>query len=413
MVTANVSTSSLYVVSNRLPFSVKETKEGGYQFTMSSGGLVSAMLGVMEDDSMTWIGWPGISVDDEDEQDTIREQLAESKCVPVFLDDETADDYYNGFCNGVLWPLFHYVQDMLDTSPLQKQWAAYVRANEAFCDAILPRLKEGDTVWVHDYHLMLLPTMLKSKRPTLRVGWFLHTPFPTSEVFRVLPMRDRLLRGLLGADLVGFHTSQYARHFMSAAQRLGEPKDGSSAVSVAANTLSLQIPYDPEDIPRSPRVESGAVREAEQTEVDSAAGSADRRTPGAVSPSAADANAVLPSRLGDRLRGPRFKSRFSHTEREDAAAADAPEEGTAVEAGEVAEVADASSFAHTAHVSAFPIGIAPERFEDELKKGSCQQAIRELRERFGGRKIMLGVDRLDPIKGIPHKLLAFEALLER
>ena len=225
------SQSRLVVVSNRLPFSVKPG-DAGYQFLMSSGGLVSAMLGVIDDDAMTWLGWPGIAADDDMEQATIRSQLAEHKCVPVFLDQHTADGYYNGFCNSVLWPLFHYVQDVLDTNPLQVQWDAYRAANRAFYEEIVrkavctqlittaasahstcasaahspvfcPRpcaarhtgaqmqlVRPGDTVWIHDYHLMLLPTMLKSAMPSLRVGWFLHTPFPTSEVFRMLPMRD-------------------------------------------------------------------------------------------------------------------------------------------------------------------------------------------------------------------------------
>jgi trehalose 6-phosphate synthase/phosphatase len=331
---APAATGNLFVVSNRLPLSVKQTEEG-FEFNMSSGGLVSAMLGVMEDESMTWIGWPGISVDEEKDREKIRTQLADDRCVPVFLDETTQDEYYNGFCNSVIWPLFHYVQDVLDTNPLQEQWDAYVRANEAFCEVILPKLNEGDTVWVHDYHLMLLPTMLKSKMPSLRVGWFLHTPFPTSEVFRMLPMRDKLMRGLLGADLLGFHTSQYVRHFLQAAQRAGEV-DTKGAVAVAANKLSLRIPRD-----------MSAVQSAE----------------------------------GDETA-----------------------EGNSVE--------EASDFAHTAQVGAFPIGIAPDRFEEELKTSSCRQAIRTLRDRFGDRKIMLGVDRLDPIKGIPHKLLAFEKLLE-
>merc|ERR1719379_1032400 len=123
--TAAAPSANLFVVSNRLPLSVKQTEEG-LEFNMSSGGLVSAMLGVMEDESMTWIGWPGISVDSESDRDKITSQLAEDRCVPVFLDETTQDQYYNGFCNSVIWPLFHYVQDVLDTSPLQEQWDAYV-----------------------------------------------------------------------------------------------------------------------------------------------------------------------------------------------------------------------------------------------------------------------------------------------
>ena len=110
----------------------------------------------------------------------------------------------------MLWPLFHYFQDVLDVNPIVEQWDAYKEANAAFADALIPTLKPGDLVWVHDYHLMLLPSMLKQRMPELNIGWFLHTPFPTSEVFRMLPMRKELLQGVLGADLLGFHTSECA-----------------------------------------------------------------------------------------------------------------------------------------------------------------------------------------------------------
>ena len=353
-------TGQLIVVSNRLPFSVKPG-DAGYQFVMSSGGLVSAMLGVINDDSMTWVGWPGISADTEEEQAQIRSQLDEYRCAPVFLSEEVADTYYNGFCNSVLWPLFHYVQDVLDTNPIKAQWDAYKAANEAFCAEILPRCQPGDTVWVHDYHLMLLPTMLKSRMPSLRVGWFLHTPFPTSEVFRMLPMRDELMRGLAGADLLGFHTDQYVSHFLSAAQRTLQ--DEGCATSLSASAISCQIP----------RVAFERV----------------------------DA-------LADGTTAADAKAEPAAAEAAAAAGADSVEA-----AGDAAPAGDAAAtFAHTAHVASFPIGINPERFLDEMKKGPTQDAIRQLQERFGGRKLMLGIDRLDPIKGIPHKLLAFERLLE-
>ena len=331
----------------------------------------------------------------------------------------------------MLWPLFHYVQDVLDTNPLQTQWAAYERANQAFCDAILPRLKDGDAVWVHDYHLMLLPTMLKSRMPSLRVGWFLHTPFPTSEVFRMLPMRDRLMRGLLGADLLGFHTSQYVSHFLAAAQRCGETSKGGdralSSVAAAANTLSLRIPRDPSYAPAAAAAEASPIVEADAADEAVATGEAAIVSSGmGLEEDDEDDEATEAAAVEAAALRPRFRSRFSFSEKTVfdgwgtrtayAEAEGASEQGEAVGGPEISEdesPADAqASFAHTAHVGAFPIGIAPDRFEEELRKSSCQQAIRELQERFGGRKIMLGVDRLDPIKGIPHKLLAFEKLLE-
>ena len=204
------SSNRLVVVSNRLPFSCTPGADG-YQFVMASGGLVSAMLGVMEDDSMTWVGWPGIATPETaEERESIEAQFASHKCQPVFIEQKTMDLYYNGFANDVLWPLFHYFQDVLDVNPIVEQWDAYKEANAAFADALIPTLKPGDLVWVHDYHLMLLPSMLKQRMPELNIGWFLHTPFPTSEVFRMLPMRKELLQGVLGADLLGFHTSECA-----------------------------------------------------------------------------------------------------------------------------------------------------------------------------------------------------------
>ena len=172
------SSNRLVVVSNRLPFSCTPGADG-YQFVMASGGLVSAMLGVMEDDSMTWVGWPGIATPETaEERESIEAQFASHKCQPVFIEQKTMDLYYNGFANDVLWPLFHYFQDVLDVNPIVEQWDAYKEANAAFADALIPTLKPGDLVWVHDYHLMLLPSMLKQRMPELNIGWFLHTPFP-------------------------------------------------------------------------------------------------------------------------------------------------------------------------------------------------------------------------------------------
>ena len=129
--------------------------------------------------------------------------------VPLSADQITR--FYEGFSNGVLWPLFHY---LLEQIPLQvSDWEGYVEANEVFADVVAAHYRPGDLIWVHDYQLFLLPGLLRERLPAARIGFFLHIPFPSEELFRTLPSRDRILQGMLGADLVGFHTPAYLRHF--------------------------------------------------------------------------------------------------------------------------------------------------------------------------------------------------------
>jgi trehalose 6-phosphate synthase/phosphatase len=133
------------------------------------------------------------------------------RLVPVPLSGDQVTRYYEGFSNGVLWPLFHY---LIEQIPLQvSDWDAYVEANERFADVVAASYRPGDLIWVHDYQLLLLPGLLRRRIPDARIGFFLHIPFPSEELFRTLPARERILEGLLGADLVGFHTPAYLRHF--------------------------------------------------------------------------------------------------------------------------------------------------------------------------------------------------------
>ncbi|XP_073159454.1 alpha,alpha-trehalose-phosphate synthase [UDP-forming] 1 [Henckelia pumila] len=296
----------LLVVANRLPVSAVRRGEDSWSLEISAGGLVSALLGVKEFEAR-WIGWAGVNVPDEVGQKALTKALAEKKCIPVFLDEEIVHQYYNGYCNNILWPLFHYLglpqEDRLATTrSFQSQFAAYKKANQMFADVVNQHYEEGDVVWCHDYHLMFLPKCLKEYNSRMKVGWFLHTPFPSSEIHRTLPSRSELLHAVLAADLVGFHTYDYARHFVSACTRI----------------LGLE------------------------------------GTP----------------------------------------------EGVEDDQGRVTRVA------------AFPIGIDSERFIRALEVPQVQEHIKELKERFSGRKVMLGVDRLDMIKGIPQKILAFEKFLE-
>ena len=152
------------------------------------------------------------------DRDALTAALAAEAYAPVHLDPRTVDLHYNGFCNSVLWQLFHYVplhmeSKLAETRTLQVQWAAHQAANRAFADAVLALYRPGDVVWVQDYHLMLLPALLKAAVPDMKVGWFLHTPFPSSEIYRTLPVREEVLRAVLKADLIGFHTCVFAFFF--------------------------------------------------------------------------------------------------------------------------------------------------------------------------------------------------------
>ncbi|WZZ76230.1 hypothetical protein YC2023_087600 [Brassica napus] len=331
----------LLVVSMSLPVTAKRTGEETWSFTMSPGGLVSALLGKkivynfnnvamnelnkhnkpifiyitlicgdislkgLKEFETKWIGWPGVDVHDAVGKKALSIALAEKGCIPVFL-EEVCDQYYNGYCNNILWPIFHYLgtppeyrNDVIIT--YQSQYDAYKKANRIFFDVVNEHYQEGDVVWCHDYHVMLLPQYLKEYNSKMKVGWFLHTPFPSSEMYKTLPSRSELLRSVLTADLVGFHTYDFARHFVNACMCIL----GTEATS------------------------EGVVDQGKLT-----------------------------------------------------------------------------------RVAVFPIGIEPERFINTSKLSEVTEYMKKFKSDFGGRKLILGVDRLDTIKGIPHKYQAFEKFLE-
>jgi trehalose 6-phosphate synthase/phosphatase len=292
----------LIVVSNRLPLSIRRGPEGWAAET-SAGGLASALNPVLKKRGGLWIGWPGHG---PREQDPDREALLERwqeehGYVGVDLPPALARRFYEGYANQTLWPLFHNFATNFESDP--EGWAAYVAANRRFRDAVLEHLAPSDTVWVHDYHLMLLPRLIRDVAPEVRVGFFLHIPFPASETFRILPNRDEILRGLLGADLVAFQTHLDLQHFRSSLLRI----------------------------------------------------------------------LGVPSAL-DRITAQGSSTRLE----------------------------------------ALPIGIAPDEFAGYIEndKGT-QAAFEKLRRRYRGRRILLGVDRLDYTKGIPQRLGAYRKLLER
>ncbi|KAA8495657.1 Alpha,alpha-trehalose-phosphate synthase UDP-forming A [Porphyridium purpureum] len=300
--------TKLIVVSNRLPVTIqRDPNTGEFEFKMSSGGLVSALAGVKHELPFVWVGWTGAEMA-PDMQSTLYSRLeVEYDCIPVFLTAEIADRYYNGFCNDVLWPLFHYITHPPANSEGEQKfdskfWKAYRIANRCFASEIQRIYRRGDLVWVQDYHLMLLPQMLRKAIPDIQVGFFLHTPFPSSDVFRILPDHKEILRGVLDSDLIGFHTYDYASHFVSGCSRL----------------------------------------------------------------------------LG--LEGSHRGVKSAH---------------------------------HFANVGIFPIGIDPSSFIQALDSQAVKDRIQEVRKAYTGKRIILGVDRMDYIKGIPHKIKAFERLLAR
>ena len=202
------------IVANRLPVTVSPT-ESGVEVQKSTGGLATGLLRPHEQSGGVWIGWSGSTEEDlsERQRTELEQKLSEMRLVAVPLTGAQVARYYEGYSNGVLWPLFHY---LLDQIPLHvRDWDAYVEVNEQFADVVAQHYRPGDLIWVHDYQLLLLPQLLRRRLPDARVGFFLHIPFPSEELFRTLPERDRVLRGLLGADLVGFHTPAYLRHFAS------------------------------------------------------------------------------------------------------------------------------------------------------------------------------------------------------
>ncbi len=201
-------------VSNRLPITID-----GDDIKKSSGGLVAALEGLpAQEYDAKWIGWPGGVVEPAKQEETTRRLVDEHGCTPVFLTDEEAQAHYEGFSNSSVWPILHYMPDYLRYEP--DWWEAYRAINKRFADKVLETASEDALVWVHDYQLLLLPAMLRAARPTMRIGFFLHTPFPAYEVFRCHPRRRELVEGMLGADLLGFHTFGYLRHFRSAVLRL-------------------------------------------------------------------------------------------------------------------------------------------------------------------------------------------------
>lgn len=245
-----------------------------------------------------------MGIKDEEEKKIIKADLAKNfSFVPVFMEEDVADLHYNGFSNKIIWPLFHYLPGEVNFHDLE--WEAYQKANQAFAETIAEVAQEGDIIWIHDYHLMLVPQMLRdltSQKIHLNIGYFLHIPFPSSEIYGILPVRKQILQGLLGADLIGFHTFDYVRHFLSSGARI-----------LGLDSSPNGIEYD-----------------------------------------------------GRKVK-----------------------------------------------IGCFPIGIDPAKFVDALTDSKVQERISFLKGIFKDKKILVGVERLDYIKGVPHKLQGLEVFFEK
>ncbi|KAK5072837.1 Trehalose-6-P synthase/phosphatase complex synthase subunit [Lithohypha guttulata] len=298
----------LLIVANRHPVTVKRTTDGQYSYNISSGGLVTGLSGLPPSlkDNSVYYGWPGIDVPPQ-EVEEVEAGMADKGGVPLWIDGRLMDMHYNGYSNSIVWPLFHYHANEMTFE--EGPWEAYVKVNRLFAKKVAEDVRDNDIVWIHDYHLMLMPKMLREemrnlnkKVRNLKVGFFLHIPWPSSMEFMKLPYREEVLESLLNADLCGFHTYDYARHFLSACHKI-----------LGLTTSPNGVMFDGRNV----------------------------------------------------------------------------------------------------HVGAFPIGINPEKEVSAMKKENVISRVKELKEgSFKDKTVVISVDRLDYIKGLPHKFHAFDMFLE-
>ncbi len=292
--------SHVIIVSNRLPVSVKK-EDGELVFSESLGGLATGLSSYVSDSKSIWVGWPGISSEDLTERDKqdITLELARRQCAPVFLSRKQVNEYYNGYSNSLLWPISHDLP--LEPGDLEHWWKTYRSVNKLFSDAVMSLARPNSTIWVHDYQLMLLPAMLREEQSSGHIGFFSHIPFPGIDAWTKIKQARQLLQGMLGADLVGFHTTGYCQNFIDCCEQLKAGDGG----------------------------------------------------PGQVA-------------LGDRI----------------------------------------------VKVANFPIGIDYEKYAKARKLRSVKRAVKQYRKRYGNRKVIVAVDRLEPSKGLVERLSAYCDFLE-
>lgn len=238
------SAGRLFLVSNRLPVTLSRG-DGGLQAQLSAGGLATGLVGLHQESGGGWIGWPGLTTPDGSLDAEVEAALRARDLIGVGLSEEEHRRYYQKLSNQCIWPLFHYFKERMHFD--EADWDAYVAINRRFADAVLAEVEPRDVVFVQDFHLMLLPAMLREAMPDLRIGFFLHIPFPSSEVFRVFPRREELLRGVLGADDIAFHTMGYLRHFRSSVSHLLGLECRTTSIDLGDRTVHLDarpLPID-------------------------------------------------------------------------------------------------------------------------------------------------------------------------
>jgi trehalose 6-phosphate synthase/phosphatase len=236
----------IIIVSNRLPVKISQ-ENGTLTLNSSEGGLATGLGSVYQSGNNVWIGWPGTEITSKKSQAEVTSKLAVKNLRPVFLSSEEIVKYYEGFSNEVLWPIFHYYQSYAKFNV--SNWEFYKQVNEKFCAAVLEVAEPGDTIWIHDYQLLLLPGMLRERLPDISIGFFQHIPFPSFETFRLIPWRAELVEGMLGADLIGFHTFDDASYFIRTATRLLPVTTSSNVITfddrpVLVESFPMGIDYE-------------------------------------------------------------------------------------------------------------------------------------------------------------------------
>ena len=280
----------LVICANRLPLTIKRTDKHKFSYSQTSGGLVTGIKSLAEKIKFTWYGNISGQIFDEIDKSVITEDAKEQfDSVPIFIDPELNDLCYDGFCNAILWPTIHSFPDNVCFT--FKEYDAYKKYNRIFAEEILKDVEDGDIVWIHDYHLMLVSQIIKERKPNVKIMFFLHTAFCAPDHLRNLLCAEELLESLSKCDIVGFHTPQYATNFI----------------------LSLKS-YNIERIPE---------------------------------------------------------------------------------------------------VRAVSIGIEPDMFREELKRDECKKFVEKYKNIFGDKKVILGVDRTDYIKGMPQRFKGIEVFLKR
>lgn len=237
----------IVMVSNRLPVKLSKTNNK-ISINFSAGGLATGLSSFFESRPALWVGWSGINSErlTEHEKTDIMDKMSAKGMYPVHLSRREVEQYYYGFSNKTLWPLFHYFQLLAKYEG--SYWNEYVNVNRKFADAVIAQIKTDDIVWIHDYQLLLLPAMIREKFPDIPIGFFLHIPFPVYDIFRLLPWRRELLEGMMGADLIGFHTYDYVSYFLDCLRsilgiehNLGQVRMGNRAVRI--DTFPMGIDY--------------------------------------------------------------------------------------------------------------------------------------------------------------------------